>query len=649
MVRLDAYTYACSIYEELRLLFIELGITADITNYLNTSRTTYETAINNLTPTNISKGVLLYPLGDYNYKSTQINAIFINYLNALDISKQKVDYNINGVRQNIYFQFNILAKNYKDAEYLANLIHGKFYRHSGHKVFDLATNQFTTEYLYSVSDFGVEANKVGKADLEHIVEYIIAIGLNQVPILFNHTEDEVEYGIFQKLNTVLKIENTNYIVKTDYNYAIGTIIPCNAQSLNQIFQKIPVGVSLLIEDAPIVWLQLSLFNTYKANTFIFAGTVGTCAYAGDKDDYALVSTISLANKALTTRFTAKMLNRFTDITSIILNNNSISIFEQATLPKLATLNLANNPVSTLSLTGYPALANLDISNTSIVELNATTCPLLTTLTITNAGSLLLLNIAGTKVSTINLVGNLESANFSNCTFLTSITLTDNNLDYLNITGATNLINLYLSNNNLSVIEAANHPNLITADISFNALETATFSHCVNLSSLTINANNLDYLNLTNCYNLVTVYARNNNLENLSFLNFTNLVTLDLNYNNLTGLDIEGCTNLEVLNLFGNNLEIVRLDTCTSLESVRLGNNQLTTLDFTNCTLLKEIRIQGNLLTADIIGELLIDRAFKELSNGYFEAEIYGGGTLSNAALEAQNKLVADLNWVVEIN
>ena len=644
MVRLDAYTYACSIYEELRLLFIELGLTVDITNYVNTSRTTYENAINNLTPTNISKGVLLYPLGDYNYKATQINAIFINYLNALDISKQTVRYNINGVQQNLYFQFNILAKNYKDAEYLANLIHGKFYRHSGHRVYDLGTNQFSNEYLYSVSDFGVEANKIGKADLEHIVEYIIAIGLHQVPILFGHTEEEIEYGIFQKLNTVLKINSTNYLVKTEYNYAIGTVVPCNAQSLTQVFQKIPVGVSILIEDAPIVWLQLSLYNTYKANTFILAGTVGTCAYAGDKDDYATVTTFGLENKALTTNFTAKLLDRFTNLLTIFLANNSITTFAKASLPKLTGLHLGNNPLTQIDLSGYPKLTVLDISNTQIQVLEAYMCPLLNSVNITNT-PLKTLDLSGTKITSVLGVATLEVVRLEGCTLLTSVDITSDNVNDLNLAGSLNITSLSLAYNHLTRLDLANYTALTTVTANNNELFYANFSHCINITFIAINANLLTTVNLTNCVKLSTLNLTNNRLININLVGLTNLFILNINDNLLTSLDLAGCTLLNTLNVANNLLTSINLNDCGSLTNIRLTNNKLTTLDISRCPLLSTIRIRTNLMNATVLGNLIIDRDSTGLTNGYFQAIIpAGGGTLSAAAIAAKNSLILK-GWI----
>jgi len=207
MDRLDAYVYGCSIYEELRLMFLELGLTQDISNYvgIGNSREQYRNAIVNMNPPNLSRGVMLYPLGDFNYKVTQINSIFINYMTAMDMINQPYSSDRTGIRQNLEFKINVLAQNYRDGEYISSLIHSKFHSHSGHKVLDITADEFSEEYLYSVAGTGIEVNKLVKVDLDHYTEYILTIQLHQVPILFpnNTTTPPIQYGIFEKLYTYI--------------------------------------------------------------------------------------------------------------------------------------------------------------------------------------------------------------------------------------------------------------------------------------------------------------------------------------------------------------------------------------------------------------------------------------------------------------
>ena len=212
MDRLDAYTYGCSIYEELRLMFIDLGLTTDINNYIGNNRRSYESDLAALNPVTLSKGIMLYPLGDFNYKVTKVNSVFINFLEDKDMQQQPYLTDRNGIRSDIYFRINVLGRNYKDAEYITRLIHSKFYSHSGHKTYNLNTNQFSDEYFYSVSSFNNEVTKLNKADLDHFREYTIEIGLHKVPILFpvNSTNPPVEYGVFQQLITYIDINKNGY-------------------------------------------------------------------------------------------------------------------------------------------------------------------------------------------------------------------------------------------------------------------------------------------------------------------------------------------------------------------------------------------------------------------------------------------------------
>ena len=214
MDRLDGYIYGCSIYEELRLMFLELGLTQDITNYVGiaNAREQYKNAIVNMNPPNLQRGVILYPLGDFNYKVTQVNSVFINYMVSSDVINQPYSANRTGIRQNLEFKINVLAQNYKDAEYISSLIHSKFYTHSGHKVFDVGSDSFSEEYLYSVASTGIEINKLVKVDLDHYTEYILSIQLHQVPVLFpnNTTAPPLEYGIFEKLYTYIDTNTNGY-------------------------------------------------------------------------------------------------------------------------------------------------------------------------------------------------------------------------------------------------------------------------------------------------------------------------------------------------------------------------------------------------------------------------------------------------------
>lgn len=447
MDRLDAYTYAASIYEEIRLLFIELGLTVDITEYINTSRTTYENAINNLTPDKISKGVLLYPLGDFNYKTTQINSIFINYLNALDVAQQAVNYNIGGVRQNIYFQINILAKNYKDAEYIANLIHAKFYRHSGHKTYDLETNQFSTDYFYSVSDFGVEANKIGKADLEHVVEYIIAIGLHQVPIIFSYTQAEIEYGIFQKLNTVLKIDDNNYSLETEYEYNVGDEVTHTDISLNQYFNIVKAGYTYNIEDKPLIWYLGNYYTTFKGNTFEVSGTGDI--FAGDAIDYANVTEINVSNQNLTTNFTLEMMRKFVNLTTLDCFINQITQLIVSSNTKLVDLHCADNQLTDLDVSNNKALEELrcfsnlleELIVSSNIELFDLRCynNLLTSLNVSTNTKLITLHCFTNQLTELILSSNIE---------LVDLHCSNNLLTDLNISTNTKLVQLRCFNNQL---------------------------------------------------------------------------------------------------------------------------------------------------------------------------------------------------------
>jgi hypothetical protein len=205
MKRLDAYSYGCSIYEEVRQLLIRAGITVNIEDFANqtSTRLDYENAISSLTPIGTKSGVLFHPLGDYSVREAKVNTMYVNYVNDYDTVVQNTFNSQFGTHQDLQFRINILAKNYKDGEYLAGLVHSLFYAHSGHRAYDLEFEKFSDDYLYTIATYSTEVTRLVKANLDHVVEYICYIKIRQAIILFQEVPEDIEYGIFKKLNALI--------------------------------------------------------------------------------------------------------------------------------------------------------------------------------------------------------------------------------------------------------------------------------------------------------------------------------------------------------------------------------------------------------------------------------------------------------------
>ena len=221
------------------------------------------------------------------------------------------------------------------------------------------------------------------------------------------------------------------------------------------------------------------------------------------------------------------------------------------------------------------------------------------------------------ISLCNLIGLSKLKNFNS---------NNTNVSNLNTSDLEKIEVFYSINANLTNFIIQNKLNVVDITLQGNSLLTsATIENNTSLRILNLSNCDVASFDLSTNTALTTVNVPNNN--NVTSCNLSNLAALDLfkiQNGSLTALNTDDCVVLRVLNCFSNDL---------------------TDLSFANNVLLYEIYTHNNQLTAATNSQLLIDLDTHNLSNGYFQSSIFGGGTLTTAGLAAKASLQAK-GWTI---
>jgi hypothetical protein len=175
-----------------------------------------------------------------------------------------------------------------------------------------------------------------------------------------------------------------------------------------------------------------------------------------------------------------------------------------------------------------------------------------------------------------------------------------------------------------------------------------------------NSNNIVLTNIESSTQLEFLYADNCGLGNIDFTNFPNLQRLFGIANNFTNLDFSLSNDLQLLRITNNTLlQSLNVDNCSVLTDIEANNSILNSLNINDCvaltkvyaqnanltafsvannTLLNNVRIPNNQLSNLVNSQILIDLDSHNLSNGYFQSSIFGGGTLTTEGLAAKSNL-----------
>lgn len=147
---------------------------------------------------------------------------------------------------------------------------------------------------------------------------------------------------------------------------VGDRLPCNTipRSADGYKDKyfIAAPKTVDVEDYPLLWIDGGYVDVEgnKGDTFAVTGT--GCVFVGDALNYSVVTIITLTNKALTTNFTATLLDKFVRLQTLDLASNLITQISLAGLTALQFITLTNNRLNVLK--NYELLTELAANGVS---------------------------------------------------------------------------------------------------------------------------------------------------------------------------------------------------------------------------------------------------------------------------------------------
>ncbi len=357
------------------------------------------------------------------------------------------------------------------------------------------------------------------------------------------------------------------------------------------------------------------------------------------------------------------IRNMTQLVSVDLQGNNNSVF-----PNLKNINIENctaltrvdftgNNLSTINISASThinftldsataqSLTNLSLSDIAGDNFSINyTMPNLTQATFEDNSALREINIQGSSLRNLYIVGNTHLTNlYVDSSVLSNLTLQNNtNLQVLDLSRATNLRNLQLDemtfeeNGYVVAHTLVYAPNLKKLFLSYNDwieqfdisqssnIETIIFTDCTNLKSLLLSdtLQSLQTLDVSNCYNLSEIdFSSAENLQSLSLLE-CNLINVD------TFGGISAMKGLEYLNLQGTNIREVDLEEFNNLQILFLGSSYLNSVYIDNLPNL----FQFSIVNSNNLSEVTLNNANSLRSFNLDASEGITTINISNVAL-----------------
>lgn len=288
------------------------------------------------------------------------------------------------------------------------------------------------------------------------------------------------------------------------------------------------------------------------------------------------------------------IGHFTNLRTLIANDNPLSAIDLSQNAKLTRLELIRTSFDALAVEGMPALESLlcDGLKDNVVgrmtSLSVKDCPQLKEI-YCQENSLSALSLSGCpELALLRCNTNrLTAIDLSECPKLAEFYAWDNQLASLDLGANKALVKLELQRNKFTSLETADMPDL--QHIWCDGLHTENDEEKVGpIATLTIR----------NCPRLEEVFCQENSISSLTVSGCPALVKLCAWRNQLTTLDLTGCEGLQTLQVAANQLSTVTLRGCTALDLLDIPDNRLSSLDLSECINLREMWMQGNpMLTA----------------------------------------------------
>ena len=225
------------------------------------------------------------------------------------------------------------------------------------------------------------------------------------------------------------------------------------------------------------------------------------------------------------------LERFTNVTNLLISNNFLTNFNATIFQNLKVLECFNNLLTYLNVNGMNSLESINCTQ--------------------------------------NLLPNID---VNNCPNLKYLYCSNNNITLLNINNLINLESLYCSNNQLSNLEINN---------------------LTNIENITCTNNQLTNLDISNLTTLNYLFCSDNLLTTLNLSGLTNLRTLSYGNPGLNTVDLSSLINLYYISYGGGLQTTIDLSNLIHLEEVLIWNSNLTSLDVSNIPYLSSLKVIDN--------------------------------------------------------
>ncbi|GHC45204.1 T9SS type A sorting domain-containing protein [Ulvibacter litoralis] len=188
---------------------------------------------------------------------------------------------------------------------------------------------------------------------------------------------------------------------------------------------------------------------------------------------------------------------FTNITSLICNNNQLSTLDVSSNTNLNFVNCSSNDLTSLDVSANVNLTNLLANNNNLTSLSLLNHPNLEDLWVAN--------------------NDLTSLNISGCTGLKELLCGENELTTLNVSANVLLEDLQCGTNNLSSLDLSANTSLTNLDCGMNSLTSLDLSNNTLLTQIACWNNLFTTLDFTANINLTALYLINNPLLETVFL------------------------------------------------------------------------------------------------------------------------------------
>lgn len=293
----------------------------------------------------------------------------------------------------------------------------------------------------------------------------------------------------------------------------------------------------------------------------------------------------------TGKITSVDLSGNTNIETVCISNNCISMLNVANCAKLTSLACQNNQIGSIDLNGCESLEELQCNNNSINQIaGLNSCSKLTNI-----------NCSYNKLTKLDL---------SSASFIENVTCADNTSLYeLTIPTNSSLSMIDISRTEIRELDLSNNKYIEELKMHACQMNKLNLSGCTSIKELKygLTSAKITDIDLTDCTSLTVCdlsFMPNDCLWALSVTGCSALKELTVDYQHVRSVDLSKCTELEELNFrsyvsgypaqgYYHQLNSLDVSACTKLRKIDCGGCiELTKLDLSKNNLLNELIIRG---------------------------------------------------------